>query len=81
MCPESRKSPGNWLYQIGATKNELGGSHLHMLGGVESGSVPQVDVETAKRTFAAVYEAIGQDLIRACHGGRNFDLPTFRTST
>jgi phosphoribosylformylglycinamidine synthase II len=61
------KLPGNWLYQIGATKNELGGSHFHMLGGVESGSVPQVDVETAKRTFAAVYEAIGQDLIRACH--------------
>jgi len=29
--------------------------------------VPQVDVETAKRTFAAVHDAIQKGLVRACH--------------
>jgi phosphoribosylformylglycinamidine synthase II len=61
------KSPGNLLYQIGATKNELGGSHFAMAAGVEAGDVPHVEVETAKRTFAAVHEAICAGLIRACH--------------
>jgi phosphoribosylformylglycinamidine synthase len=38
-----------------------------MLAGGGNGNVPKVDVETARRTFAAVYEAIGLGLIRACH--------------
>jgi phosphoribosylformylglycinamidine synthase II len=61
------KSPGNLLYQIGATKHELGGSHFQMLGGAALVHVPQVDVETAKRTFFAAHEAIHRGLIRACH--------------
>jgi phosphoribosylformylglycinamidine synthase subunit PurSL len=61
------KSPGNALYQIGATKHELAGSHFEMITGGGKGSVPQVDVETARRTFAAVHEAISSGNIRACH--------------
>ncbi|HZN33850.1 MAG TPA: phosphoribosylformylglycinamidine synthase subunit PurL [Pirellulaceae bacterium] len=85
------KTPGNLLYQIGATKNELGGSHWEMISGereasasrsstvsqrdnigkltlpARQGAIPQVDIQTAKRTFAALHEAIRRGLVRACH--------------
>jgi phosphoribosylformylglycinamidine synthase subunit PurSL len=64
------KAPGNLLYQVGVTKNELGGSHWEIVrqaGVTQSHSVPQVDASTAKRTFAAVHEAIQHGLVRACH--------------
>jgi len=92
------KSPDNLIYQVGATKHELAGSHYCRVGldvgwdqlaqrapahrspAISEGgpaaanaalshptSVPQVDVATAKRTFAAVHEAIHRGLVRACH--------------
>jgi phosphoribosylformylglycinamidine synthase subunit PurSL len=61
------KSPGDLLYQIGATKHELGGSHLSLVVGLEGGQVPRVDAQTAQRAFAAVHDAINSGLIRACH--------------
>src|SRR5439155_9846241 len=61
------KSSGNLLYQVGATKHELAGSHYGMVMGDDSGRAPHVDVETAKRTFAAIHEAINRGLVRACH--------------
>src|SRR5262245_32381284 len=72
------KSPGNLLYQLGATKKELGGSHFELvvqmsptsgaaLATGPSHSVPQVDPPIAKRTFAALHEAMMQGLVRACH--------------
>jgi phosphoribosylformylglycinamidine synthase len=70
------KSPGNRLYQIGLTKNELAGSHhgggavptdASEVGTAHPTSVPRVDLKTAPRTFAAVHNAITQGLIRSCH--------------
>jgi len=61
------KTPGNLLYQIGATKNELGGSHWELITRAPPAHVPQVDLPTAKRTFAALHDAIHQGLVRACH--------------
>jgi phosphoribosylformylglycinamidine synthase len=67
------KSPGNLLYQIGRTKAELAGSHFELVTGASAGNlpgagnVPQVDVETAKRTFAALHQAIQAGHVRACH--------------
>jgi phosphoribosylformylglycinamidine synthase len=62
------KSPGSWLYQVGLTRHELSGSHFEMLRSqsIES-SVPRVEAQAAKRTFAAVHQAISQGLVRACH--------------
>jgi len=40
----------------------MSGSEMHQVG-----AVPQVDPPLAKRTFAAVHEAIAQGLARACH--------------
>ena len=61
------KEPGNDLYLVGVTRNELGGSHLHLVTGQTGGEVPRVDLELAPKVFAAVHAAIGQGLIRSCH--------------
>jgi phosphoribosylformylglycinamidine synthase len=61
------KEPGNLLYQVGATKDELGGSHYSLIAGATGGAVPQVDAATAKRTFAALHRAIDAGLVWACH--------------
>jgi phosphoribosylformylglycinamidine (FGAM) synthase-like enzyme len=61
------KSPGNGIYQVGSTKDELAGSHYHQVAGASGGDVPRVDPAIAKRTFAAVHEAINQGLVRTCH--------------
>jgi len=61
------KRPGNLLYQLGETKAELGGSHFAIVQGLSGGQVPTVDAKTAKRTFAALHEAIESGLVRSCH--------------
>jgi phosphoribosylformylglycinamidine synthase len=61
------KEPGSALYLVGATKDELGGSHFHLVTGRTGGRVPQVDRVTAPKLFAAVHSAIAGGLVRACH--------------
>lgn len=61
------KQAGNSLYQVGLTKNELGGSHFALVESLSGGQVPKVDAELAKKTFAAVHKAIEAGLVRACH--------------
>jgi len=61
------KEAGNRLYIVGTTANELGGSHFAGVLGLEGGQVPQVNPAVAKRTFAAMHQAITAGLIRACH--------------
>jgi phosphoribosylformylglycinamidine synthase len=61
------KETGNLLYLIGTTKDELGGSHFHLVAGRSGGRVPQVDLSAAPKLFAAVHPAITRGLIRACH--------------
>lgn len=61
------KEPGNHLYVVGATANELGGSHFALVESLTGGEVPKVDAALAKRTFAAMHKAIHNGLVRACH--------------
>ena len=77
------KAAGNLIYQVGLTKNELGGSHWELVHSRDQWSrsiaddsarpmvaamqVPRVDPAAAKRTFAAVHAAIDAGLVRACH--------------
>ena len=63
------KSPGNYLYQVGATKHELAGSHFQMLNpdAFKDSRVPAVDAPAAKQTFVAIHETIRRGLVRACH--------------
>ena len=70
----SLKMPGNLLYLIGATRNELAGSHYaevidpdlfdHLF---PHAVVPKVDTAKARITMKALGEAIRRGLVRACH--------------
>jgi phosphoribosylformylglycinamidine synthase len=55
------------LYQIGATRDELGGSHFALVENLSGGQVPTVDADRARATFAALYAAIKAGLVLACH--------------
>jgi phosphoribosylformylglycinamidine synthase len=61
------KEPGNVLLLVGTTRDELGGSHFHLVTGRDGGQVPTVDVTMAPRIFAKVHEAIRRGLVRSCH--------------
>lgn len=61
------KRAGNLIYQVGRTRDELGGSHFALVHSLAGGHVPKVDAELARRTFAALHEAIRAGAVRACH--------------
>ena len=61
------KEPGNALLLIGATRDELGGSHCHLATGRAGGQVPTVDLAVAPQLFAKIHDAIRRGLVRSCH--------------
>jgi phosphoribosylformylglycinamidine synthase len=61
------KEAGNVLYLIGQTRDEMAGSHYHLVHGLAGGTVPRPDLATAPRVFAALHQAIARGMVRACH--------------
>lgn len=61
------KAAGNLLYQIGITRDELGGSHFSLVNQLTGGRVPQVDLPVAVKIFAALHHAINAGTVRSCH--------------
>jgi len=68
------KTPGDLLYLIGRTRNELAGSHYTEIVDQHSftqifpqTTLPQVDIEHALLTMKALGKAIRLGLVRACH--------------
>jgi phosphoribosylformylglycinamidine synthase len=61
------KQWGNALFLIGTTREELGGSHYHLVTDGSGGLVPHVDLDLAPRIFRRLHEAIQAGLVRACH--------------
>tara|TARA_R110002111_G_scaffold168038_1_gene233873 strand:+ start:160157 stop:163072 length:2916 start_codon:yes stop_codon:yes gene_type:complete len=61
------KTPGNRIFLIGSTHDELGGSHFAFVNHLEGGQVPQVDKEEAPEIFKSLHTAIQKRLIRSCH--------------
>ena len=68
------KGPGDLIYLLGVTKEELGGSEYFALMGEElrgerfiGNRVPQVDAVTAKRLYEALHRAMMEDLVESCH--------------
>jgi len=61
------KEPGNELYLIGATRNEMAGSHFHLVAGLQGGAVPRVELELAPKIFRAIHASIKGGLVRSCH--------------
>lgn len=61
------KQPGNGLILVGLTKNEMGGSHYALVNGTGGGEPPNVDLETGRKSFIAIHQAIKEELLRSCH--------------
>ena len=61
------KEPGNLLFLVGVTKDEMGESHYNLVNGREGGVPPEVDLDLAPRIFRKLHEAIQRSLVRACH--------------
>jgi phosphoribosylformylglycinamidine synthase len=74
------KEPGNYVYLVGETRDELGGSHYdegRMTNDEQEvqsssfvprpSSVPKVDLASAPKLLAALHAAIKGGLVRACH--------------
>ncbi|MBE0447839.1 MAG: phosphoribosylformylglycinamidine synthase subunit PurL [Actinobacteria bacterium] len=61
------KSPGDIVYILGETFDELGGSHYCMIGGARGGSVPKVDAVPALKLYRALHGAIQSGLVVSCH--------------
>ena len=61
------KEPGNDLYLIGETREELGGSHYYLVNGITGRVPPTPNLERAPKVFTAVHAAISSGFVRACH--------------
>jgi phosphoribosylformylglycinamidine synthase len=61
------KNPGDLIYVLGRTRNELGGSELASHMGYAGGDVPQVDAVSARIRYRAMRRAVSQGLVSACH--------------
>ncbi|MCC6458553.1 MAG: phosphoribosylformylglycinamidine synthase subunit PurL [Caldilineaceae bacterium] len=60
------KSPGNLLYLVGSTHDELGGSLLHSLYGSTAGKAPGLP-DQGLETYRRLHQAMCNHLIHACH--------------
>src|SRR5918995_886815 len=61
------KRPGNLVYLVGVTGDDLGGSLAQRLHGQQVGRAPVARLSSARRVFGAVHRANRKGLIQACH--------------
>jgi phosphoribosylformylglycinamidine synthase len=70
------KRAGNWLYVVGETKDELGGSRYGIWtrengfagpGAALQGHVPRLNPQDAWALYEKLHEAMKQGLVAACH--------------
>jgi phosphoribosylformylglycinamidine synthase len=61
------KKPGDLVYILGVTLEELGGSEYYASKGFVGNQVPRVDAQKARLLYRKLYKAIQKGLIRSCH--------------
>jgi len=61
------KRPGNLVYLVGVTGDDLGGSLAQRLLGYQGGRVPVVRLSSARRVFSAIHRANRKGLMQTCH--------------
>jgi phosphoribosylformylglycinamidine synthase len=62
------KEPGDWIYIVGETRDELGGGHVwKVVGKPPKGHVPRVQVARAQEIFTLMHQAIARGYVRASH--------------
>jgi len=60
------KSPGDVVYVLGVTRDELGGSEYYATHGLVGNNVPKVDAK-AVELYHALSKAMSQELVASCH--------------
>ena len=61
------KRPGDIVYLVGETKDEMGGSEYLALHGQLGVNVPRVDVRQARAIYEKLSAAIDKGLVASCH--------------
>jgi len=61
------KRPGDLVYVLGLTRDEMGGTEWFALNGLIGNNVPKVDGLRAKRLYASLADAVKKGLIASCH--------------
>ena len=61
------KNPGNNIYLINKTYNELGGSHFYKIKGYLGANVPKVRTKHAKKIYDLLINAMDCNLVLTCH--------------
>ncbi|MDD5746065.1 MAG: phosphoribosylformylglycinamidine synthase subunit PurL, partial [Candidatus Omnitrophica bacterium] len=61
------KQAGNYVYSIGTTYDELGGSSYCAVNGWRGGAVPKVDFKRSRALFERLSLCAKKGLIRSCH--------------
>ncbi|MFQ6051640.1 MAG: phosphoribosylformylglycinamidine synthase subunit PurL [Candidatus Hydrothermarchaeota archaeon] len=68
------KGSGNYLYVIGETKKEMGGSEYYKALNVNGGKVPRVNIDESKKNIYGIIDLISKGLIESCHDLSNGGL-------
>jgi len=61
------KNPGDLVYVVGETREELGGSEWLAMKNLIGDGAPRVDAKKALKTYRALFKAIGKGLVASCH--------------
>jgi phosphoribosylformylglycinamidine (FGAM) synthase-like enzyme len=61
------KAPGDLVYVVGITHNELGGSEYYAMHGYIGNQVPQVRAHEAKELYQRLHAAIMERVVASCH--------------
>jgi len=61
------KQPGNIIYVVGQTRQELGGSQYYQLKGLIGKTVPKARADKARKLMDSIIEAIDSGCVKACH--------------
>lgn len=60
------KEPGNIIYLLGETRDEMGASHLQLIQNSQGGTVPSQQAY-APALYRGLHRAMREGLVRACH--------------
>ena len=61
------KFPGDLIYVLGLTKDELGGGEYYQMMDSVGLHVPEVVAETCKPVYLRLHRAMKEDLVSSCH--------------
>ena len=61
------KMPGDLIYILGVTKNELGASEYYQSYSKVGLNLPKVNIEQFKQTYKILEKAIANEMVESCH--------------